>query len=212
LALLHIRIRNAYIPENRAQRAKIGSRFLGRSHIRLRHDFEKRDTGTVQIDARIIAACDGHVVDRFTRVLFEMCARNPDASRPAFCLCLIARLDIEPAARNDRVFELRYLIALGQIRIEVILARKDRMGIHRRVNGEPQTNRQLDHAFIQHGQYTGQREIDRMHRMIRGRAIGHGRRTEELRSSLEMRMHLEPDHHLIAIRPVRHQLGSGLWR
>ena len=56
------------------------------------------------------------VVQRLARVLFHMNARDPDGA--------------DAAAGGQRLVELGDLVALGQVRIEIVLAREDRRLVH----------------------------------------------------------------------------------
>ncbi len=125
---------------------------------------------------------------------------------------------LQPAARDERLLVLRDLVALRQIRVEVVLAREDRARVHLAVRRESRADAELDGAAVQHRQHARQTEIERV-RVVVGRiAVAHRRRREEFRRGAHVHVHFESDHDLVAIvraRPFAHraasQLGSG-WR
>ena len=61
------------------------------------------------------------VVQALARVLFHVQARDADALGP------VRALDLNVAVLGDRLVVLRNLVALGQVGIEVVLAREDRL-------------------------------------------------------------------------------------
>ena len=106
----------------------------------------------------------------------------------------------DAAVGRERLVELRDLISLGQIGIEVILAREDRRRVHRAAERERRTHRQLDRALVEHGQRARQREAHRTGVRVRRRAEVRGAAAEDLRRRLELDVHLEADDHLVAVR------------
>src|SRR5207248_6102351 len=94
-------------------------------------------------------------VQAFSRVFLQMRARQADA------LLALARDDRDLAARDDRDLILRDLIALRQIRIEVVLASENASTVDRSADGEAESDRPLDGTLVQYGKNAGQRNVDR---------------------------------------------------
>ena len=97
----------------------VGDRFLRGAQIRFRYDLDQRCPGAVEIHARQPAQ---PLVQRLAGVLLQVRARDADALGAA-----VIQDDVESALRHDRQLVLADLIALGQIRIEVVLAREHRL-------------------------------------------------------------------------------------
>src|SRR2546423_5371853 len=105
------------------------------------------------------------------------------------------------ASGGERSVELRYLITLGQIRIEVVLAREHGDRVHRAVQGDRRARGQLHGALVEYGQGSRQREAYRAGIHVGRRSVFRGATTEGLAARLELHVHLEADHHL----PLREQ-------
>jgi hypothetical protein len=66
----------------------------------------------------------------------------------------------QPAALHNRRLKLRNLIALGQVGIEVVFARKNRALIDLGTHGQTKLHRPLDRTFIHHRQRARHRQIN----------------------------------------------------
>ena len=96
--------------------AHVGNGFFRRTNVGFRDNFKQRRTGAVQIDARRLVET---FMNRLARILLEVRARDADA------LVVAVRIrDEQLAVLHDRQFVLADLVALGQVRVEIILARK----------------------------------------------------------------------------------------
>ena len=100
-------------------------RFIRRSHIGLAHNLHQRRPAAVQVDRRISAGIRQPIMDAFARIFFHVQAR--DANLLAAPVCL-RYLNI--AMLGQRLIELRNLIALGQVRIKIVFAGKNRCLSH----------------------------------------------------------------------------------
>ena len=126
--------------------SQIGAGFRGGAQVGLADDFQQRHAGAIEIDEARVAM---GVVDIFAGVFFHVDARQAHALRRA------VQLDVDVAAGADRQLVLANLIALGQIRIKVILAgenarpRDFAMGRQTGFDGE------FDDSFVQHRQNAG---------------------------------------------------------
>ncbi len=102
------------------QRLRIRDRFGGAAHVRLGDDLQQRRAGAVQVDA-------GHALivfmQRLAGIFFQMGARQLYGFQ--FRLAVLLEHERQCAALHYRTFELADLVALRQVRIEIILARKN---------------------------------------------------------------------------------------
>ena len=122
-AFVHIAVAGAEIAQDRTQLGQIGLGLVGGAQVRLGDDFHQRDAGAVEID---IAHRRMLVVHRFAGILFQM--QPLDADLDILEIALLVRTDRHddrPLA-DDRILVLRYLVALRQIGIEVVLAIENR--------------------------------------------------------------------------------------
>src|SRR5262249_33947380 len=125
---------------------------------------------------------------RFAGVLLQMRAREADALFAA-----IAGGDAEGAALHDRLLVLADLVALRQVRVEVVLWRKDRGPVVRRADREAEADRMLDCGAVQDRQHPRQGDIDRGGLRIGLRAEGGRRGREDLALRQELRVRLDAD-------------------
>ena len=95
------------------------------------------------------------LVEQLARVLFHVDAEQPHAPQPA------AGGDLYVAAGGQRPLVLRDLVALGQVRVEVVLAREDRGLADGAVRGQGGAQGQAHGLAAQHGQRAGQPQADR---------------------------------------------------
>jgi len=101
-------------------------------------------------------------VKAFARVLLEVNAFDPHDDVAA-----VFQVDGNRTFANNRRFVLADLIALRQIRVEIILPVKNRSQIHLRFQSKSRAN-YLTHAFlIDHRQHSGHRGIDQRYVRIR---------------------------------------------
>ena len=101
------------------------------------------------------------------------------------------------AARSDRLLELRDLVALGQVGVEVVLAREGRVRIEPAAEREREARREVDRLAIEHRQAA---RIAGAHRA--GERVGLGAEpvgaaAEDLGPRLEVDVDLEPDHRFV---------------
>ena len=191
VAVLHVAFRDAEPHDERVERAGVCHRFIRRPHHRFRHDFDQRRAGAVQVnaglprtDAVIALAC----------VLFEVSARQIHHLHVGI---LLLRRDEarDLAAEHDRQFELADLIALRQIRVEIILAVENRTLSHLRADRETELSR-ADHRFaVQDRKGARQRHIDRAGVRIRFTAEAVVSRGENLRMGRELNVSLKTNDH-----------------
>ena len=92
------------------QGLEIGHRFLGTAHVGLAHDFDERHGGAVEVEIAVVA-----FVDVFARVGFHVDAGNADA------LGLAADVDVQMPEFAQRALELRNLVVVRHVGVEVVL-------------------------------------------------------------------------------------------
>jgi hypothetical protein len=204
---LHVAVADVEPDHQRVQRLGVLHRLDARTHLGLGDDLEQRRAGAIEVDAgpgagkverravrpaHALGFAAGDAVDRFAGVLLEMGARQVDAMRH------FADEEIKRAALHHRRFVLADLVALGQVGIEVVLAREDRHRRDRRADGEAEANRALDGTAVGHGQGAGQRQVDGRGLRVRRRAEGGRGAAEDLRSGRQLGMRLDADHDLVA--------------
>src|SRR6202043_4137141 len=101
-----------------AQRSQIRVSLFGSAHVRFGGDFAERRAAAVVIDVSLGGRLRKTFVEILGGVVFDVQAGDADA------LLCAGVLDLDPAASGQRKFVLRNLIALGQVGIEIIFARK----------------------------------------------------------------------------------------
>jgi hypothetical protein len=130
-------------------------------------------------------------VHAFARVLFHVQPRDADA------LDAGRRGDVDEAVLGERLVELRDLIALGEIGIEVIFAGEDRAFADLAMEGERGQRGEFDCAPIQDGQRARQAEADRTDVGIGRRSEAVGAAAEGLGLGEELDVDFEPDDGLV---------------
>ena len=138
---------------------EVGVRFVGAAHVRLAHDLDQRRAAAIQIDVGVAVGVLEAVVDALAGVVFHVDAGDADA------LCFRVRLRITStiAVLGQRLIVLRDLVALGQVRIEIVLAREDRHRVDRAVQRQRGLDGQFHGVAIQHRQRARQAQADRTH-------------------------------------------------
>ena len=107
---------------------------------------------TVEVDKRHGRAA---VMQQLACILLQM--QPLDADGEAFAA---GKLDLNFALAHDRRLVLADLVALRQIRIEIILAVEHRAQVDLRVQPEAGANRLLDAISIDHRQHAGHGRVD----------------------------------------------------
>jgi len=189
VALVHVAVTGAERDHNGADLLHIGGGLGGRAHVRLRHDFHQRDAGAVEVH---IGRVRVHVVNRLAGILFEVQPLDP--AREAVGLAAMGRLDIhlDLALADNRVGELADLIALRQVRVEIVLAVKPAVEIDLGLQAKARTHG-LFHAFpVDHRQHARHRGIHQRDIAVRvGAEFGRGAR-EQLGIRGHLRVDLQP--------------------
>ena len=175
-----------------------GLGLVGGAQIGLGHDLHQRHAGAIEIDERHRGVL---VVQRFAGILLEMQPLDADAHGLA-----VRQIDHDLALADDRRFVLADLVALRQIRIEIVLPVEHRFEIDLGVEPEAGAHR-LAHAFlVDHRQHAGHGGIDQRDVRVRlaaerGRSAG-----EQLGLRGDLGMHLHADDHFPAVDQLRFSL------
>src|SRR3569623_394386 len=151
VALLHVTVAGAEIAQDRAQLRDIALRLIRRAYVRLGDDLHESHAGTVQVHER-----QGRVlvVDRLAGVLLEV--KPLDTNLHHFA---VREFDGHLALADDRLLELADLVALRQVRIEVVLPVEGRFEDDLRLQAEAGADRLRDTLLIDDRQHTGHRRV-----------------------------------------------------
>ena len=122
-----------------------------RAHVGLGDDLEQWRASAVEVDAGLACVV---FVQRFAGVFLEVGAGQVDAVQH------LAHIKLDRAALHHRRLVLADLVALGQVGIKVVLARKDRLMRHARTHRHAKANGTLDGAAVHHRQGAGQCQIN----------------------------------------------------
>ena len=128
LAALHVGVRRADRAEQQLELLGVAAGLLGGPDLGLGHDLHERRAGPVEVDQADLATGRVQPVDELGRVLLEMGARDGHGERS------VRRVEGEPPERGERQLVLADLVALGQVRVEVVLAIPARGGRRRRLD------------------------------------------------------------------------------
>ena len=170
----------------------------GRPHVGLADDLDERHAAPVVVDVGATIGVGETLVQRLTRVLFHVDARQADV------LGLTLDSDVEAATQCERQLVLRDLIALRQVRIEVVLAREHRSRLDIAAARECGLDRVVDGLTIEHGKRAWQAQAHGTDlRVRRGAELG-AAAAEDLRARLQLGVDFEADDGF----PVAHRQES----
>ena len=184
---LHVAVANLQVPHERVDFLEIGHGFFRGAHVRLGDNFQQRRAGTVQVDTAERAQA---LVHALAGVFFEMRASNADDLRAA-----IFEEDGHGAVLNHRQLVLADLVALGQVRVEVVLAGKHRTGRNGGAYSQAETNSHADGFAVQDRQHAGVAQVNEVRLAVRRGAVSRRRRGENLRLRGQLGVDFQPDDH-----------------
>ena len=98
---------------------------------------------------------------------------------------------------GERLIKLRNLVALGQVRIKIVLARKNGGLTHLAIQGLGRAHGKLHRSLIQHRQRAGQSQAYGADVGIRRRAKLCGAAAKNLGLRQKLDVHFQPDHRLV---------------
>ena len=151
-AFLHVAVADAQPHHQRVQRFRVFGRFGAGAHVGLGDDLQQRCAGAVQVNAGLAGVI---LVERFAGIFLEVGAGE------AHLVSGVSEDELDRAALHHRSFILADLVPLGQIGVEVVLARKDRVLCDLGADGQTELDRPFDRAAVHHRQRAWQRQIDR---------------------------------------------------
>ncbi len=110
---------------------------------------------------------------------------------------------------GDGLVELRNLVALGQVGIEIIFAREDGALAHRAVQRQRGQRGKLDGLGVEHRQRAGQPQAHRADVGVGRRAETVGATAEGLGRGEQLHVDFEPDDGLVLGQNFRSESGGG---
>lgn len=182
----HVAVANAQVAHEGVHGFYVGHGFFGAAHVRLGDDFQQWRARTVQVDAGGAAEI---FVQAFACVFFQMCAGNADAFDRA-----VFKGDVQVALADNRQLHLADLITLGQVRVEVVFARKDVVLNDLGINGQAEHHGHAHGFFVEHRQHARHAQVNQAGLSVRLRAKGGGATGENFRLGGELGVNFQPDH------------------
>ena len=161
----------------------------GRPQVGLGDDLDERHAAAVVVDVGLAIGVGEPFVQRLAGVLFHVDARDADACR------VRRRCEARRAPpRRQRLLVLRNLIALRQVRIEVVLAREDRRLVDRRSRAPARRgSRSRRRARFSTGSAPGSPRQTGQTWVFGARAERRAAAAEDLRRGQQLRVDLEAD-------------------
>ncbi len=187
-AFLQVAVADADPLHECVQGLGVGYGFGGTAHVRLGDDFEQWGAGAVEVDTALAPEI---FVQALAGIFFKVRARQ--VHDLGVSLVAFAHLDGDFTALYDRQFELADLVALGQIGVEVILARKHRARCYLCANGQTEADGAFDSPFVEHGQHAGQGDIHRAGLHVRLGAKRSAGTREDFRGGIELDVGFQTD-------------------
>src|SRR5690606_9442974 len=191
--LVHVPVTSAEIAQDGAQLGQIGLGLIGRAHVGLGNYLHQRHARPVEVHI-------GHgrmlVMHGLARILFQMQAFYADLDVLVLALAVRPDRDDDRAFADDGLLELRDLVALGQVRIEIVLPVEYGFQIDPGLEPQPGADRLADALLVDDRQRARHGRVDQGH-------IGIGRSAEGCRGSRkefclrgDLRMNLPADNDL----------------
>ena len=134
------------------------------------------------------------LVQRLAGVLFQVRALDLDVEHAA-----IVHLHAQAAVRHDRQFVLADLVALRQIRVKVVFARKYTMPRDLAVDRKTEADRLVERGVIRHRQRSRHCDIDDAGVRVRLGAVGGRRAGKQLARGVELGVDFQADDGLPAL-------------
>jgi len=163
----------------------VGDRFLGAAHVRLGNDFQQRGAGAIEVDA-------AHAVEVFVQALagifLQMRAGHADAFYGA-----VFQGDVQITLADDGVIHLAGLVALGQVRVEVVLARENVGHADLGVDRQTKLDRVTHGLSIEYRQGARHAQVNQAGLGVGFGAKGGGAAGEDLRRGGELGVDFQPD-------------------
>ncbi len=154
-ALFHIAVAHPGVEDDFLQARQIFVSLIGRGDVWLADDLDQGHAGAVQVDGGLLVGIGEALVQALAGVFFEMYACDADL------LCLAAvNGDFDESEFGEGLVVLRDLVALREVRIEIVLAGKDRGLVDAAVQGHRGQCRELHNSLVENGQRARHAEAD----------------------------------------------------
>jgi hypothetical protein len=160
-------------------------------HIRVTHDLDERHAAAIEVQRRRPVGVRKPFVQRLARILFEVHADDADASRVS------ARLELQYPLGGERTVVLRYLIALRQVGIEVVLPREHGPLVNRAPERKRRARGELHRLAVEDGERARQPETHGARVGVGRRAEARAAAAEQLGLCLQLGMDLQADDGLV---------------
>ena len=211
VAFLEVAVRHLHVAQDFLHGLHEEGCFLRAGHVRLGDDFDQRRARTVVVDVGVLA----RQVERLADVLFQVDAFHADAAVLAVfkdavlsdevggaelraALPLVLRVlrhgQVDVAVRAEGNVILGYLVALGQVGVEVVLAVELGEAGDVAVQGQPGDRAELHVALAYAGHRTGKSQAHGADPGVRHAAVSVLTGTECLRLSQKLGMDLTAYH------------------
>src|SRR6266581_1536551 len=125
-------------------------RFSGGTKVGIGYDFDQRHTASIEVQISVPARIRKTFVQRLARILFHMDPLH------AYFLSRSIDGDLDETVLRQRPVVLRNLIALGQVRIEVVFTSPLRLGVDLATETQRRAHRYRYSDAIQNRQRTRQ--------------------------------------------------------
>ncbi len=186
---LHVAVGDAQVVQQEFQLREIGLGLGRRAHVGLADDFQERRAGPVQVDAAVGLA-RRLVVHALAGVFFEVGADDANPLGRKFPLGIA---DIQPAVVAQRQVVLADLVALGQVRVVIVLAVPLGEAGDLAVQGQGRLDGKLDRAAIHHRQRARHADAHRAGLRIGRGAEPRAARAEHLARGQELHVDFQAD-------------------
>ncbi len=201
-AFFHVAIADAGKEHDLAEGGEIGVGLFGGADVRLGNDFAERRATAVVIDIGLFGGVREAFVKIFRGIFFQVKTGDADALFGA------TDFNFQPAVGSERQFVLRDLIALGEVRVEVVFPGKTRAFLNRAIQGERGAHGHFHSALVQYGESSRQAEAHWADVGIRRVAKAGGAAAEDFRLGQELDVDFQTDDRLIfRLQFRRHSRG-----
>ena len=209
VALLHVGIGYAAIDDPAPQLARVGARLGRRTHVRVAHDLDEGHPGAVEVHPAAAVRSGEPLVDQLSGVLLDLDPVDPDGAFHRLAVRPGIQPDVDRPRFRQRKLVLRDLVALGKVRIEVVLPLEDRLLVDLAVEREPREDRQFHRSPVGHRKRPGQPVTDRTQMGVRRRTELVRAPAEQFRPGVELDVHLQPDD---GLEGIGHRVPEGTVR
>ena len=148
----HVAVGNTQVSDQAVQGFQVGYRLGGVAQVGFGHDFQQRGARPVEVDASLAVKI---LVQRLARIFFQVGTGDTYGAGSA-----VLELDLKAAATDDGSLELADLVALGQVRVKIILAVEHRAPANVRANTEPEHDGVAHRQGVQYRQHAGHGQVD----------------------------------------------------